>query len=132
MYEQQYNLESILPFWYNNILGAQNNRNSGHGQFGHIILMAYAPEVTLFNKKFKGTCSFIYQGTSTRSEWSDLFGLLVKLPPVTTSLATRKYRQSLKGQSELCSFSHYPFNTKRQAGNNVKLGRIKLPLRSFV
>jgi len=31
--------------------------------------------------------SFICQGTSTRRERSDLFGLRVKLPPVTTSLA---------------------------------------------
>jgi len=30
--------------------------------------------------------SFICQGTSTRRQRSDLFGLQVKLPPVTTSL----------------------------------------------
>jgi len=30
-----------------------------------------------------GTCSFIYQGTSTKRQWSDLFELRVKLPSVT-------------------------------------------------
>jgi len=29
--------------------------------------------------------SFICQGTSIRKQWSELFGLRVKLPPVTTS-----------------------------------------------
>jgi len=35
---------------------------------------------------FRFRYSFIYQGTSTRRQRSDLFGLRVKLPPVTTSL----------------------------------------------
>jgi len=35
-------------------------------------------------------CSFICQGTSTRRQRSDLFGLRVKLPPVTTSLTTQR------------------------------------------
>jgi len=35
---------------------------------------------------YGGTCSFICQDTSTRRQRSDLFGLRVKLPPVTTSL----------------------------------------------
>jgi len=34
--------------------------------------------------------SFICQGTSTRRQWSDLFGLWVKLPPVTISLTTQR------------------------------------------
>jgi len=34
--------------------------------------------------------SFICEGTSTRRQRRDLFGLLVKLPPVTTSLTTQK------------------------------------------
>jgi len=35
--------------------------------------------------------SFICQGTSTRRQQSDIFGLRVKLPPVaTTSLTTQK------------------------------------------
>jgi len=33
--------------------------------------------------------SFICQGTSTRRQRSDLFGLRVTLPPVTTSLTTQ-------------------------------------------
>jgi len=37
-----------------------------------------------------GTCSFICQGTSTRSLQRNLFGLQVKLPPVTTSLTTQR------------------------------------------
>jgi len=36
------------------------------------------------------TCSFICQGTSTRRQRSDLFGLRVKLPPVTTNLTTQR------------------------------------------
>jgi len=31
-------------------------------------------------------CSFIWKGASTRRQRSDLYRLLVKLPPVTTSL----------------------------------------------
>jgi len=34
--------------------------------------------------------SFICQGTSTRRQRRDLFGLRVKLPPVTTSLTTQR------------------------------------------
>jgi len=34
--------------------------------------------------------SFICQGTLTRSQRSNLFGLRVKLPPVTTSLTTQR------------------------------------------
>jgi len=34
--------------------------------------------------------SFICQGTSTRRQRNDLFGLRVKLPPVTTSLTTQR------------------------------------------
>jgi len=37
-----------------------------------------------------GTCSFIYQGTLTRRQRSHLFGLRVKLPPVTTSLIAQR------------------------------------------
>jgi len=33
--------------------------------------------------------SFICHGTSTRRQWSEVFGLRVKLPPVTTSLTTQ-------------------------------------------
>jgi len=32
------------------------------------------------------TCSFVCQGTSTRRRRRDLFGLPIKLPPVTNSL----------------------------------------------
>jgi len=39
-------------------------------------------------------CSFIHHSTSTRRLQSDLFGLWVKLPPVTTSLTTQRYTQS--------------------------------------
>jgi len=38
--------------------------------------------------------SFICQGTSTRRQRSDLCGLRVKLPLVTTSLTTQRQRQS--------------------------------------
>jgi len=34
--------------------------------------------------------SFICQGTSTKTQRSDLFGLRVKLPPVTTSLTIQR------------------------------------------
>jgi len=33
---------------------------------------------------------FICSGTSTRGQWRDLFGLRVKLPPVTTSPITQR------------------------------------------
>jgi len=36
------------------------------------------------------TCSFICRGISNRKQRRDLFGLRVKLPPVTTSLATQR------------------------------------------
>jgi len=36
-----------------------------------------------------GRYSFICQGTLTRRQRNDLFGLQVKLPPVTTSLTTQ-------------------------------------------
>jgi len=38
---------------------------------------------------FRFRYSFICQGTSTRRQWKSLFGLRVKLPPVTTSLITQ-------------------------------------------
>jgi len=41
------------------------------------------------NLRFSFGYSFIYQGTSFKKHWSDLFSLRVKLPPVTTSLATQ-------------------------------------------
>jgi len=39
--------------------------------------------------------SFIYQGTSTRRQRRNLFGLKIKLPPVTTSLSvtTQRYKR---------------------------------------
>jgi len=40
--------------------------------------------------RFRYRYSFICQGTSTRRQRSDLFGLPVKLPPVTTSLTTQR------------------------------------------
>jgi len=42
------------------------------------------------NFRFKFKYSFICQDTSTRTERRDLFGLRVKLPPVTTSLTTQR------------------------------------------
>jgi len=44
--------------------------------------------------RFRFRYSFICQGTSTRRQRSGLFGLRVKLPPVTTSLTTQRQRQS--------------------------------------
>jgi len=38
--------------------------------------------------------SFICQVASARRQRRDLFGFRVKLPPVTTSLTTQRYRQS--------------------------------------
>jgi len=38
---------------------------------------------------FRFSYLFICQGTSTRRQRSDLFGLRIKLPPVTTSLTTQ-------------------------------------------
>jgi len=43
---------------------------------------------TYFINRFR--YSFICQGTSTRRQRSDLFGLRVNLPPVTTSLTTQR------------------------------------------
>jgi len=40
--------------------------------------------------KVLDTCSFIRQGTSNRRQRSDLCGLWIKLPAITTSLATQK------------------------------------------
>jgi len=40
--------------------------------------------------------SFICQGTSTRRQRRDLFGLRVKLPPVTTSLTTQSRGNPVK------------------------------------
>jgi len=40
--------------------------------------------------RFRFRYSFICQGTSTRRQRRNLSGLLVKLPPVTTSLTTQK------------------------------------------
>jgi len=37
-----------------------------------------------------GTCLFIYQGTSTTRQRSDLFGLRVKLPHVIPCLTTQR------------------------------------------
>jgi len=37
-----------------------------------------------------GTCSFICQNTLTRRQRSDLFGLRVMLPPVTTNLTAQR------------------------------------------
>jgi len=34
--------------------------------------------------------SFICQGSSTRKQWRNLFGLRVELPPLTTCLTTRR------------------------------------------
>jgi len=43
-----------------------------------------------------GTCLFICQGTSARRQRSDLFGLQVKQPPVTTYLTTQRKRHLVK------------------------------------
>jgi len=42
------------------------------------------------NRFFRFRSSFICQGTSTRRQRSDLFGLRVKLPPVSTSLTNHR------------------------------------------
>jgi len=46
------------------------------------------------------SCSFICQGNSTRKQRSDLFGLRVKLPPVTTSIVTFDQKMTSLRQSE--------------------------------
>jgi len=43
-------------------------------------------EVSVSGYGYFDTSSFIYQDTSSQRQWSDLFGLRVKLPPVTTIL----------------------------------------------
>jgi len=43
---------------------------------------------------FRRIYSFNCQGTSTRRQRRDLFGLRVKLPTVTTSLTSQRKRQS--------------------------------------
>jgi len=65
-----------------------------------------------------GTCSFICQGISTRRQRRDLFGALVKLPPVTY-LTTQRHSDKCLTQGHnkrTCRlFSlHYPFNAERQ------------------
>jgi len=51
--------------------------------------MAFEIAIQTF-ERFRFTHLFISQGTSTRRQWIDLFGLRVKLPPVTTSLTTQR------------------------------------------
>jgi len=69
------------------------------GRFNSLINLSVIISLHLFNVQFVcasvGIChdrpidftgfSFICQGTSTKRQRSDLFGLRVKLPPVTTS-----------------------------------------------
>jgi len=68
-----------------------------------------------------GTCSFIYQVTSARRQWGDLFGLRVKLPLVATSLTTQRQRHPFSAlpkvtTSELSGLSsHYSSNAERQS-----------------
>jgi len=39
----------------------------------------------------------------TRKQWKDIFGLWVKLPPVTPCLTTQRYRQSwVQGHKRTC------------------------------
>jgi len=49
--------------------------------------------VVSLGKKLRFRYSFTCQGTSTRRQRRELFGLRVKLPPVTTCLTTRRWRQ---------------------------------------
>jgi len=55
---------------------------------------------TVRHLKFRS--SFICQGTLTRRQRNDLFGLPVKLPPVTTSLTTCYYLIWLAPTIQLC------------------------------
>jgi len=52
----------------------------------------FASCVTCNYSKMRFRYSFICHGTPTRGQLSDLFGLRVKLPPVTTYLSTLKGR----------------------------------------
>jgi len=59
-------------------------------QHQHLTKMTKVSEIKVYTLRFR--CSFISQGTSSRRQRRDLFGLQVKLPPVTTSLTTQRYR----------------------------------------
>jgi len=68
----------------------------------------------IFLLKLIGTCSFICQGTSTRRQRGDLYGLRVKLPPITACKVEAIWLQWLSAlllkdtTSELAgSLSHY-------------------------
>jgi len=50
----------------------------------------YLREWIVSSATWRGTCSFICQGISTKRQWNDLFSLRVMLPPVITSLTSLK------------------------------------------
>jgi len=86
------------------IIAVNISMSNSHDHANHIQTIPGSPykDVLLdcfikYNLKFTFRYSFICQGTSTRRQRSDLFGLQVKLPlpPVTTNLTTRRYIEAI-------------------------------------
>jgi len=48
----------------------------------------------------QAVCWFIRQVAPARRQRSDIFGLRVKLPPVTTTLTTQRYRNLVKSLAQ--------------------------------
>jgi len=69
----------LLPiFWYRNFVWIL--------PCVFVVCKLYALPCTSTQNPLGGTCSFISQGTSTRKQQSDLYGLWVKLSPVSACL----------------------------------------------
>jgi len=78
------------------ILGVKLNRRTGvkfdwnNNLYGFWNSRLFLEKSARFCCFLLALCSFICQGTSTMKQRSDLFGLRVKQPPVTTSLTTHQ------------------------------------------
>jgi len=72
-------------------LSAKNkNKNTDKKTFASLEFGFFRVQLKL---AFRLRYSFICHCASTRRQLRDLFGLRVKLPPVTTSLTTQRLRQ---------------------------------------
>jgi len=97
------------------------------------MLFVFSGIVCLVNRiisglSLLGTSMFICQGTSTTCQRSDLFGLRVKLPPVTTSLNHLGKDNPVKYLGkDRASELPAPFNAKCEAGAKF-LSILALPL----
>jgi len=55
-----------------------------------VYVLQISDKRTVFFRLGRSRYSFICQSTSTRRQWSDLFGHRVELPPVTICLITQR------------------------------------------